>query len=722
MKKILFIISIFSCAFAMNAQPLAGRHTTGQKIEAGDSNFEMKAWTEALKWYKDASDEDPKNLYLDYRMALCNYYLRDYIKSDMLFTKVLRKDEKSKDDNNDYSDVPFKLARVKKMQEKYEEAIPILEKILMTTTDANLKKLATAELDGAKAAKSMNQDELLKIDNAGNDVNCPDKDFSPAMGKNGELYYISTRQNGAVVIDGKKNDYFGNVMMATNDGKGNFTNAKALDQVINREAVHTTYVSFSPSGNRMYFTRAEVTGQAVSTSKLFMSVKSGNGWGAAMEIKGINGNVMHPCAGELFGKEVLFFTSNMEGTKGETDIFYATKKTDDTYELPVNLGDVINTPGEEYTPFYKDGKLYFSSTGHPGMGGFDVFVSSFDGTGFSKPVNIGKGYNSPQDDYAFVIDAKNKGFLSSNRTGTAATPLGTKIKGFPASCCDDIYSANMEEMKVSLCMDVKDKSKKAISNSSSQIIEMTNNSPGVTVNNANATGNLCDIPLSFDKSYMVITTKEGFYPDTLYFNTTGLKKTTVIEKKVVLRALPVDPKFIRLTRKETIKTGGSIRMNNIYYDYDDDKILPDAEGDLNALADIMTEYPTAVIELSSHTDSRGKDEYNQKLSQRRAESAVRYLIERKGIARERLQPKGYGETLILNRCTNAAKDCTDEDHRFNRRTEFKVIGGATEKDIERTITVAKKWSECTPEEKKAGVGINEDEYNKILRANAPKNK
>ena len=715
MKKLLFFVALYICTFAVNAQPLAGRNTLKQMIEVANAQFEAKAWTVALEWYNKAKDEDPKDLYTEYRIGLCHYNLRDYVKAEQSLSKVAKKEEKLKDDSNDYADVPFKLARVKKMQEKYDEAIAILEKITTTSADPVTKKLAAAELEGAKAAKTMIAPELLKVENAGDAVNCPDKDFSPAISKSGELYYISTRQNGPVVLDGKKTDFYGNIMSASADTKGMFTNAKALDQVINREATHTSYVSFSPSGNRMYFTRAVVSGQEVTESKLFMSVKSGNGWGPALEIKGLTGKIMHPAIGELFGKEVLFFTSDMEGTKGGTDIFYATKKTDDTYEYPVNLGEVINTVGEEYTPFYRDGKLYFSSTGHAGMGGFDVFVSSWDGTGWSKPMNIGKGANSPQDDYCYNIDAKGNALVSSNRIGNG------KIKGLSPTCCDDIWTLNVEEQKVSLCLDVKDKSKKAVTNSSTQVIEMTNNQAGKTDTKTNASGNLCDTPLAFDKSYMIITTREGYYPDTAYFNTVGLKKTTIIEKKIVLRSLPIDPKFVKLTKKEIIKKDGVIRMNNIYYDLNSDKILPDAEGDLNALAAIMKEYPTVIIELSSHTDARGSNESNQKLSQRRAESAVRYLIETQAIARERLQPKGYGETVILNRCTNDVKDCTDEEHRFNRRTEFKVIGGVTEKAIERTIIVAKKWSECTADEKKEGVGIKEDEYTKINKANTPKN-
>jgi peptidoglycan-associated lipoprotein len=715
MKKLLFFIALYICTFAVNAQPLAGRNTLSQMIETANAQFDAKAWTNALDWYNKAKNEDPKDLYTEYRIGLCHYQLRDYVKAEQSLAKVLKKEEKIKDKENDYTDVPFKLARVKKMQEKYDEAIAILEQVTATSSDPVVKKLAAAELEGAKMAKTMTLPEMLKAENAGDDVNCPDKDFSPALGKTGELYFISTRQNGPVVLDGKKTDFYGSVMSATADGKGIFTGAKALDQVINRPETHTSYVSFSPSGNRMYFTRAVVSGQEVTESQLFMSVKSGNGWGPALQIKGLAGKIMHPSAGELFGKEVLFFTSDMEGTKGGTDIFYATKKTDDTYEFPVNLGDAINTAGEEYTPYYRDGKLYFSSTGHAGIGGFDVFVSSWDGTGWSKPTNVGKGANSAQDDYCYSIDAKGNALVSSNRIGNG------KIKGYSSTCCDDIWTLNIEEQKVSLCLDVKDKSKKAIANSSSQIIEMTNNQPGKTDTKANPSGNLCDTPLAFDKSYMIITTKEGYYPDTAYFNTVGLKKTTTIDKKIVLRALPIDPKFVRLAKKESIKQGGAIRMNNIYYDLNSDKILPDAEGDLNALAVIMKEYPSAIIELSSHTDARGSNESNQKLSQRRAESAIRYLIETQGIARERLQPKGYGETVILNRCTNDVKDCTDEEHRFNRRTEFKVIGGVTEKAIERTIIVAKKWSECTAEEKKEGVGIKEDEYIKINKANTPKN-
>ena len=127
-----------------------------------------------------------------------------------------------------------------------------------------------------------------------------------------------------------------------------------------------------------------------------------------------------------------------------------------------------------------------------------------------------------------------------------------------------------------------------------------------------------------------------------------------------------------------------IRLNNIYYDYNDAKILKESEADLDYLNELMIQYPTMVIELSSHTDSRGNDEYNLALSQRRAESAKIYLLS-KGVADERIQPVGYGETVLLNKCVNDVK-CTDEEHRFNRRTEFKIVSGPTSIEIRKQIT------------------------------------
>ena len=143
------------------------------------------------------------------------------------------------------------------------------------------------------------------------------------------------------------------------------------------------------------------------------------------------------------------------------------------------------------------------------------------------------------------------------------------------------------------------------------------------------------------------------------------------------------PVEIEVEKTEIVEKGEPIRLNNIYYDLDDDAILEDSEQDLDYLTDLMNQYPTMVIELSSHTDSQGKSDYNEDLSQRRAESAVKYL-RKNGIDKKRMKPVGYGEKRILNHCKNRVP-CTDDEHRQNRRTEFKIIAGPKSIEIKRTV-------------------------------------
>lgn len=190
--------------------------------------------------------------------------------------------------------------------------------------------------------------------------------------------------------------------------------------------------------------------------------------------------------------------------------------------------------------------------------------------------------------------------------------------------------------------------------------------------------------LEADKKYVYIVSKTGFKSDTLRFDTNDIEKSTTIEKSVRLEPIPEpEPEIVPemeskpepTPEPEVILLNEPIRLENILYDFDDDKILEDAEIDLQYLLDIMRKYPDMVIELSSHTDAQGDDEYNRALSQRRANSATKWLTDR-GIATQRIQSVGYGESVIINQCRNGVK-CTDDEHRFNRRTEFKIIAGPT---------------------------------------------
>ena len=219
-----------------------------------------------------------------------------------------------------------------------------------------------------------------------------------------------------------------------------------------------------------------------------------------------------------------------------------------------------------------------------------------------------------------------------------------------------------------------------LKNAKVKLVDLSKVKPTSPETKSNFNGNDFKFVLESDKSYKTIVSRDGYKTGTIKFNTAGIFDDFTVEKKIVLEK--AEPEV------EVITINQPIRLNNIYYDFDDDKILPDAEEDLDKILDLMNEYPDMVIELSSHTDARGKTKYNQKLSQRRAESAKRYLIEN-GISANRIEAVGYGESMILNRCKNGV-NCTDDEHRFNRRTEFKIIKGPKEITIKKEIFKNKK--------------------------------
>jgi peptidoglycan-associated lipoprotein len=267
-----------------------------------------------------------------------------------------------------------------------------------------------------------------------------------------------------------------------------------------------------------------------------------------------------------------------------------------------------------------------------------------------------------------------KGYVVSNRPG----PNNLKSK----TCCDDIYVWEQERVKVDLMATVfrfrrkNEKENQPLPGATVQVFDVTEKDPAKVDARTNSAGNDFPFALQPEKSYMAIATREGYQSDTLTFNTVGVRRSVKVDKKFTLRMDRKEPDSIVVTINEPI------RLNSIYYDFNDDKILPDAEPDLQYLTDIMKQYPDIKIELSSHTDARGNDDYNQKLSQRRAESARRWLVERGGINADRIAPVGYGEKQLLNQCQNGV-ECTEDEHRFNRRTEFKIISGPTTITIER---------------------------------------
>ncbi len=686
MKHIIALIAVSTLFTSVAiAQPVNTSSPKAMRKAAEEAESQGNLYT-ALEFYNKVYDVDKeKNIYV--KIAELNYQLRDYERAEKALGRAVLRDRKK-----EYGEYRFLYAQCLKMNGKYDEAIQQFEQYQLEGKDESKVKECKLEIEGCKLAAKLKQPESLIVNNLGKAVNSPQTEAAPAFDE-GNLYFSSLNSKEIITLDGKEGDYYAKIYLSSKEGES-YGKGKALSEAINREGYHQGNVSITPDGKVMYFTRVQMENSQVSESKIYFSRRNGQEWGAAQEVAGVNGDwiAKHPVLGELFGEKVLFFTSNMPGGKGGDDIYYASRREDGVFSTPVNLGDVINTPGNEATPFYWDGKLYFSSNGHPNIGGMDVFESTWNGSVWSKPANMGKGINSSVDDLYFsLIGDGRQGFLVSNRPGINSLKSKT--------CCDDIYAWEYEKVKVNLIATTFSRKKKnekenpPLNGCTVTLFDVTNKNPSKVEQRTNADANNFSFTLAPDKEYLIVATRDGYEADSTVVNTVGVTKSREISKSLVLRTekkVPPPPPPPAEPDEVTYTINEPIRLNNIYYDFDDDKILADAEPDLNVLFGLMNQYSDMVIELSSHTDARGNDKYNADLSQRRADSAKRWLVG-KGIAAERIVAKGYGESRLLNGCTNGVK-CSDDEHRFNRRTEFKILSGPTTITIKKTELKSKQNS------------------------------
>lgn len=664
-KFISAIIIFWICTLhsGLFAQPFT-TSSYEQMIETAETAAKNYDYYNAIEWFDKAHKESKDNNLL-VSMADLYMLLKDYNKAEKLYDRVLKRDKKG-----EFTEVLLDYGRSLKYQGNYKDALNAFNELISLTDDENIKNEAIFEQSGILALSKYPENIEVVISFAGDAINSGSAESSPALFTDGSLYFSSFNRKNEVIIDGNEGDYHAKLYVAPRNVQGGYDKATALPEFINRQGFHTGGVSFSADGKRMYFTRAKLQANGIEWSRIFVSNRVNDQWTPPTELDNVNGEFLsrHPYEGELFGEKVLFFASDMPGGFGGMDIYYSTIKGD-SYGLPVNLGPKINTAKNDETPFYKDGTLYFSSEGHPGMGGYDIFYSAWTGSGWSDAANIGFNYNTSYNDKFLRFNTSgNAGFLVSNRTHKDKK----KFKG-SETCCEDIYLVNIRDLIIDLQLLV-DGEKGPLDGATVELLE----GPKMisTESKTNYTGNNFSFLLDADKSYKAIVTRDGYYPDSVTFNTNGIFDDYTFKKTVKLNPKPKEAEYDVYTINEPI------RLNNIYYDFDDDKILPDAEKDLSYLVELMDKYPDMVIELSSHTDSRGVSTYNQKLSQRRADSAKRWLV-KEGIEASRIKAVGYGESLLLNRCKDGVR-CSEEEHRFNRRTEFKIIAGPQTIEIQKS--------------------------------------
>ncbi len=343
----------------------------------------------------------------------------------------------------------------------------------------------------------------------------------------------------------------------------------------------------------------------------------------------------------------LYFASDMDGTLGGSDIFVVAINKDGTYGEPVNLGSKINTEGRENFPFVSDnGTLYFSSDGHPGLGGLDIFAfKNIDkiASSYNHSLNVGKPINSPKDDFEYIINEETlEGYLSSNRDDGKGD--------------DDIYSFRRPPYMQLIAGTVVDKNTNEIVADADIVIFNSKNEIVKTLK-SDANGEF-SIKLPSSKSEFKSQVNKDNYKEHIHDFVIDPESDDEIKLKLNLEPKPNEVDLFNL-----------LNLKPIYFDYDKSFIRSDAEIELAKVIEYMKEFPEVKVDIRSHTDSRGTKAYNLALSNKRNKSTREYIIRVGGIDESRLTGTGYGKTELINKCSK----CTEEDHQANRRSEFILV-------------------------------------------------
>ena len=546
----------------------------------------------------------------------------------------------------------YYLALSLKSNNDYDKADSLISNYLGKGKDQNVISLMRRELQYINNLKNYPDTSYYRVKNL-NAINTEFAEYSPSF-SNDKLYFVSNRVSEKI-YSGTGTPFTDLFEVKTRGANVDLNSLKKLDDNINNEKVNEGSITFSEDGMYMIFAKGnDGKNSGRNNVDLYWSRFRRGGW-TNPRLLNVNTSRSWDSTPYLSkdGK-TLYFASNRSKGYGGTDIYKANVNRRGRWINIQNLGPEINTPGNELFPSVtEDGRLYFSSDNHEGFGGLDIFVATRRG-GKITISNPGKPLNSRGDDFGVNPYNPTRGFFTSNRDGGKGD--------------DDIYTFvnNDPNLKIvnyvlkgtTLTQKNDDKELIILGNSSVKLLDKEGAVIDETFTDDNGE---FEFIVYTDEEYLLIGEKENYFSTRGDFSTIGKELD-----KTKLKEFITNVEFEKNLILDRIIVNKSIVLDNIYYDLDKADIREDAAIELDKLVIILEDNPNISIELSSHTDDRSSVEYNQDLSQRRAESAVSYILS-KGIERSRISAKGYGESqlLILN-----AK--TEDEHQINRRTEFKV--------------------------------------------------
>jgi len=638
--------------------------------KSADEAFEALQYTVAIDKYKKAYSKVKKNKEeknrITSQLAECYRLTSNYKRAEISYKQLIRRDWDKRN-----PEVLLKYAEMLKINAKYDEAIAQYHAYTERVPDDPRGPLGAET--AALIPEWIENPSKYEVTNV-KKINSRESDFAPAFTSDNfnEIVFGSTR-DGAT---GKETDEwtgqnFSDLFVAKLDRKNEWSAPVLFDksETVNTKANEGT-PAFSSDFKTLYFTRCPNDAKKESGCQVYKSRRSGRNWGdpEMVEIKGIDtmSTIGQPTVSE--SELIIYFASARKGGMGGKDIWVAFREsTTKGFKRPMNIGEIVNTPGDEMFPFLRnDTTLYFASDGHGGMGGLDIFVSTMDTAGvWGKPENLKYPMNSTFDDFGIVFHPDQEyGYLSSNRKGTRGM--------------EDIYYFIEPPLLFTISGTVTDdRTLFAIENASVKLVGSTGLSVS-TITNDQGYFTFGSSQVGPNTTYELIVTKPNYLNNKGTLTTVGVEFSKDFEKNIILQPIPAEP----------------VVLPDILYDLAKWDLKPQYQDSLQDLIQTLRDNPNLVIELASHTDLRDSHERNDVLSQRRAQSVVDYLIIR-GIEPRRLVAKGYGERVPRELKINYNREgvqfnegsVLDEKfidslninkekeaaHQLNRRTEFRVL-------------------------------------------------
>ena len=629
MKKTLtlILITLFSYSFVFSQN---------NSTKKADRLYDRLEFVKAAEEYLKLSDSELNSEYVINKLANCYYNLFETGEAEKWFKKIVNK--------NPDAELIYKYSQMLKANGKYKESNLWMNKFSeMKPYDSRAVSFKNTPnyID-----KIINKGKRFNIQNL--KINSEYSDFGATIYKN-KLYFVSSRNEKATSRNyGWNDEPFLDIFSSTINDKGSHLPADLFDELNSK--FHEGIVSFTPDGNTAYFTREsyyedEYQKDSLNNTKysqlyIYKATKLKDSWDTfeSIEINDVNFSNKSPMVSPD-GKH-LYFSSNMPGGFGLYDLYVAEIKDDGSLGKAENLGQKINTEGQEAFPFVtSENMLYFSSDGHLGLGGLDVFYSKNVDDKWSNSKNVGIPVNSGADDFAFMIKEEN-GYVSSNRTGGVGK--------------DDIYALKKIRPLCDLLLET------VVLDSKTNIpIEtaLTSVSDGEgTINNSKTTNEkgLVEFMIECENDIKFVVSKEGY------------------ESKILdIKLLDIDPPLLEvmLDPIEELVVEEKVELSPIYFEFDKFNITNEGAFELDKLVAVMQKYPEMKIRVEAHTDNRGPSSYNLKLSENRAKSTAQYVIS-KGIDENRISGVGKGENEPVIECSG---NCSNEDHRTNRRSEFIIL-------------------------------------------------